>query len=79
MVENIVEFALVFAAKEDNVTKKISYAEGTTRRYREVCAKKVSEVSFVADVVAASYEVGIVTAISNVEALDVDSKKVAED
>lgn len=65
--------------KEDIVTKKISKAEGTTRGYREVCAKKVSEVSFEADEVAASYEVGIVTAISNVEAVDNASKKVAED
>lgn len=75
----MIEFALELIAKEECPTKKISYAEGTTRRYREVCAKKVSEVSFEAYEVAASYEIGIVAAISSVDAVNEISKKVAED
>lgn len=64
---------------EEKVTIKITYTEGTTRGYREVMAKKVSEVSLEAILVEASYEVGIVAAIPLLEAVDDAPKKIAEE
>lgn len=67
------------ALKEETKTKEIAKTEGTTRGYREVVAKKLSEVSDGADCVEALYEMGIVASISLKEAVDMDAWKVAED